>query len=125
MLGWPTSLLLPRDIRGQLCGEGYRMDTPYYYFLAPTVDLNVGICVKECPSSTGKPICIYEGTSSLPTTFCYTQIACDSIGRFCYPQEPEPRAKVDTYLSGPENVMRRIISDVYAVKVHLTPRTTT
>lgn len=113
--GWPTSLMHPRDFRGQLCGVGRRSDEKYLYYLAPTKDLNVAICVDECPSTTGKPIFIYEGRSKENTPFFYTQIQCDTVGNYCYPQEYKPREKVDKKLSEYENVFLRIISDLYNV----------
>lgn len=118
MNGWPTELVRPRDFRGQICGVGRHINRPYLYFLAPTVDLNVGMCVEKCPEKPGTQICLYDGkTENILTheNFCYTQIECDTHGMYCYPQETEPRELVDAFLSKPEAVLRRMIGDLFLV----------
>lgn len=81
--------------------------------MAPTIDPNVAICVENCPEKTGDPICIYDGkNSTLNTTFCYTQIATDTFGKYCYPQETEPREVIDDFLTKIEPTFRRMIGDI-------------
>lgn len=73
------------------------------------------MCVKECPQTTGKEICLYDGFNLEKTTFCYTEIATDPIGLYCYPEESGPRAKVDSYLSNYSNLSKRLIGDIFSV----------
>ena len=114
MKGWPTDLVKPRDIRGLICGEAELETKPFLYFLAPTVDPNVAICVESCPSTTGQQICIYDGKNSTQlTTFCYTQISTDTSGKYCYPTETEPREIIDNFLSEIEPTIRRMIGDLF------------
>lgn len=90
---------------------------PYLYFLAPSIDLNVAMCVDECPKTTGKPIKIYERDGQTETPFTYTRIQSDTIGKFCYPVEPTPRSKVQTFLEDPLRYSKRIIGDLYMVQM--------
>lgn len=120
MLGWPTQLTKPLDFRAQLCGMDELKDRPYLYFLTPSIDLNVAMCVEECPTTTGKPISLYEADGQKLTPFHYTKIQCDRIGKFCFPVEPTPRKKVDSFLTTPIRYAKAIIGELYLVGDRLT-----
>jgi hypothetical protein len=73
------------------------------------------MCVEECPTTTGKPINVYEKDGTTLTPFTYTRIQCDRIGKFCYPVEPTPRQKVENFLTTPIRYVKRIIGELFLV----------
>ena len=101
------------DFRAEICGSEALIDKPYQYFLTPTKDLNVALCVHQCPNTTGKQICMYDTDHTTPTIFCYVQMSSDQIGRVCLPQEPVTRAFVDQALSDTQNQVKRVFSDLW------------
>jgi len=42
------------DFRAEICGVGKLESRPYLYFISPTVDINVKMCVESCPETAGK-----------------------------------------------------------------------
>ena len=113
--GWPTLLTKPLDFRAKLCGVGSLKQRPYLYFLTPSIDLNVAMCVDVCPTTTGKPINMYEKDGSTLTPFTYTRIQCDTIGKYCYPGEPTPRTRIESFLTTPIKYIKRIIGELFLV----------
>lgn len=113
--GWPTILTKPQDFRAQLCGLGRLADKPYLYFLTPSIDLKVAMCVSECPATTGSPIALYDVDGKTATAFTYTQIQTDRIGKFCYPVEPTPRKLVEEYLTTPLKYAKRVVGEMFLV----------
>ena len=75
----------------EICGHGARIDLPYTYFLAPEKDIKISMCVKECPKTTGRSICLYKdnayrnGTTELPH-FCNSTLESSKYGTFCFPK---------------------------------------
>lgn len=59
------------DFREEICGINGLVNQPYLYYLEPSVDLNIAICVSECPTSTGLDICLYDIDHFTVTNFCY------------------------------------------------------
>ena len=116
IISWPSSLIVPRDFRAKLCGQDKFESMPYLYFLAPTIDPKVAMCVENCPTTTGKSICLYDGFSLEPTTFCYTELETKTVGLYCYPDESAPRANIDSFLSQGKNMIKRLIGDLYSVR---------
>ena len=115
--GWPTLLTKPLDFRAKLCGIENLKQRPFLYFLTPSIDLNVAMCVDQCPTTTGNPISMYEKDGSTLTPFNYTKIQCDQIGRFCYPVEPTPRALVESFLTTPTKLVKSIIGELFLVSL--------
>ena len=96
----PRVLLNPMDFRGQMCGIAPFASKPYIYYMAPNIDLNVAICVAECPQGTGAPIYLYHVGGETDTSFQYTQIDTKrKYGKYCYPTEPSTKKVVDDNLS--------------------------
>ena len=50
--GSSNRLMNGTDFRAEICGVDQRADRPYLYYIEPTVDTNVAICVSNCPNST-------------------------------------------------------------------------
>lgn len=50
------------------------------------------------------------------TPFCYTQGSTQVSGRFCLPDEPIDKQIVDTELSKPQNLIKRIAGDLGGVR---------
>jgi hypothetical protein len=98
-----------------MCGTGTLAHRPYLYYLTPSIDLNVAMCVEECPPTTGSPISIYEADGVNNTAFNYTRIQCDRIGKYCYPAEPSPRKTIDTHLSDILKLFRSVIGELFQV----------
>jgi len=107
------------DFRTVLCGVGNYADKPYLYFIDPVADINIGICVQNCPSTTGDTICLYKKDGITPTSFCYVQMQTTYNGRYCYPVEPINHAIVDTFLNSFYNSVRRTVTDFLIVNFFL------
>lgn len=103
------------DFRSVLCGYDNFSDKPYLYFINPVVDLNLRICIKHCPKSTGDTICLYKPDGVTPTSFCYIQMQTTYNGKYCYPVEPVNHKIVDTYLNSFYNSVRRTVADFFIV----------
>ena len=98
-----------------MCGVDKLKNRPYLYYLTPSIDLNVAMCVEECPPTTGSPISIYETDGVTLTAFNYTRLQCDRIGKYCYPAEPSPRKTIDTRLSDIVVLFRSVIGELFLV----------
>lgn len=59
------------DFREEICGIEGLINLPYLYYLQPSVDMNVAMCVDQCPTSTGVDICLYDIDHFTMTNFCY------------------------------------------------------
>ena len=104
------------DFRGVICGVDKYSDKPYLYFVNPVLDINVAICVKSCPQSTGNKICLYEKDGFTKTGFCYTQMQTSYSGKYCLPLEPVNRLIVDDFLNEFFNLVKRTSADFYLVR---------
>ena len=85
------------------------------YWPHPNVDLNVRMCVAECPEDTGRKICLYQRdgeTLHIADKFCYTAIQTTRYGRYCVPRESETKVTVDEWIVSWENVYRRALGDL-------------
>jgi hypothetical protein len=40
------------DFRAEVCGNGKFTNKHYLYFMTPTIDINVAMCVHKCPNAT-------------------------------------------------------------------------
>lgn len=58
-MSMPHKLGMGFDFRGLICGEAPLQNKPYLYKILPQTDLNLQICVSECPKLTGPQICLY------------------------------------------------------------------
>ncbi|KAL4473830.1 hypothetical protein ABPG74_022694 [Tetrahymena malaccensis] len=116
MQGQPNRLSNGNDFRGDICGVGILQDRQFQYFAAATIDLKVSICVTKCPQTTGQSICLYNLQGIIYPdewqNFCYQQLACDNLGRYCMPKEPLNRQAVEAYLSTTRNTVKRLSSDL-------------
>lgn len=54
MNGSSDRLMNGTDFRAEICGVEKRANRPFLYYLQPTVDPNVTMCVSNCPNSTVK-----------------------------------------------------------------------
>jgi hypothetical protein len=120
MYGWPTLLTQPMDFRAKLCGTQKLTHRPYLYYLTPSIDLNVAMCVSECPPTTGSPIKIYEDDGTTETSFTYTRLQCDRIGKYCFPVEPTPRKLIETHLTAPVTYIKTLAGELFIVGLNNT-----
>lgn len=81
--------------------------------------MSVSFCVKECPSSTGQTICLYDtkgidypNDDPYYAKFCYVQLRSDPLGKYCIPKEPINRSKVDVFLNQQSYMIKRFASDL-------------
>jgi hypothetical protein len=113
--GKPDRLYSGLDFRDEPCGFDHLEIRPYLYWPHPNVDLNVRMCVAECPEDTGRKICLYQrdGTSlHIADKFCYTAIQTQQFGRYCVPRESQTKITVDEWIVSWENVYRRALGDL-------------
>ena len=47
----------PMDFRAQMCGIEPFENKTFLYYLTPSIDINVTMCVNSCPNTTGSSIC--------------------------------------------------------------------
>jgi hypothetical protein len=104
--GAPERLSNGNDFRAEICGTGKYSNRTYQYFANAIIDVSVSFCVKECPSSTGQTICLYDtkgidypNDDPYYAKFCYVQLRSDPLGKYCIPKEPINRSKVDVFLN--------------------------
>ena len=50
--GSSNRLMNGTDFRAEICGVDQRSDRSYLYYVQPTVDTKVAMCVSSCPNST-------------------------------------------------------------------------
>ena len=81
------------DFRGRRCGRVELSHRPYVYYMNPSLDMNLRMCVESCPDSTGLKICLYKKDGVTPTTFCYTQMNTERYGSLCIPSEASTKKK--------------------------------
>ena len=82
-----------KDFRGKNCGKNQLSHRPYLYYLAPSLDVNVKMCVENCPNHAGMPICLYKKDGITKTIFCYTQMDTTLQGKICLPTEPSTKKR--------------------------------
>lgn len=110
-LGSVHRLSHPTDFRSELCGTNHLSGHPYVYFLQPLVDVEVRMCVRECPRETGPRICLYD-RSMKETIYCYDQLKTSLLDKVCMPVEPlNKQAIIRHQMATP--VSRQAISVVY------------
>lgn len=113
--GKPERLYAGLDFRSEACGFNQLEIRPYLYWPHPNVDLNVRMCVAECPQDTGRKICLYQRdgeTLHIADKFCYTAIQTTKYGRYCVPRESETKITVDDWIVSWENIYRRALGDI-------------
>jgi hypothetical protein len=60
------------DFRGELCGVDGLSGKEYLFWPAPTVDLDLKLCLEGCPVVyTPSTICLYEPDHETSTGTCY------------------------------------------------------
>ena len=82
-----------QDFRMQTCGKDARNSRPYTYYLAPEKDINIALCVEECPVLTGLIICLYKSNKDKNDTvelteekFCNSTLKSFKFGKYCIPK---------------------------------------
>lgn len=103
------------DFRAEICGVDGLVHLPYLYFGSPSQDTKVAWCVDQCPQTTGTKICMYDIDHFTVTPFCYVQMKCDQIGRFCMPNEPVNRVELESHLTTLQYQIKRFASDIWLV----------
>lgn len=97
----PHKLGRGNDFRGMICGQTPLETKPYLYKILPQSDLNLQICVSECPAETGKKICLYENDGNTATSFCYQTAASYPRGVFCVQKEHQSKVLIEAQLADP------------------------
>ena len=97
MQGWWCTERLSNgyDFRREFCGQGSRSDLKYTYFIDPIKDIQIAICVEQCPNTTGSPIFLYEKVEINKTKviqqlpqFSYSTLRSKKYAKYCYPFQP-------------------------------------
>ena len=103
------------DFRGRRCGRAELEDRPYVYYINPSLDMNLRMCVESCPDSTGLPICLYEPDGTTPTPFCYTQMNTLRSGSLCIPAEASTKRKfLESYFDTQRYMMSMVMELYYS-----------
>ena len=50
--GDANRLINGADFRAELCGTDKLKDKKFLYYLAPTIDVRITLCIEKCPNST-------------------------------------------------------------------------
>ena len=112
LIGVPYKLF-NHDFRARECGSNELASKPFLYYLQPSIDMNVKMCVEFCPNFTGAPICLYEPNGLNMTVFCYTQMTTEAVGSTCYPVEPFTRKRFIKNLESSTLWFISIVKDLY------------
>ena len=102
-----------KDFRGKNCGQNQLSHRPYLYYLAPSLDVNVKMCVTNCPNQAGLPICLYKKDGVTDTVFCYTQMDSRLEGTICLPTEPSTKKRFLEKQWEFEIILKDLIYDFY------------
>lgn len=112
LIGTPYKLF-NHDFRARECGFNELASKPFLYYLQPSIDMNVKMCVEFCPNYTGAPICLYEPNGINATVFCYTQMTTEAVGSTCYPVEPFTRKRFIKSLESSTLWFVSFVKDLY------------
>ena len=112
----PNNLAFGLDFRTKPCGNDELKNRSYLYFIKPNIDLNLKMCVFDCPPGTNYDMCLYRPNGvneHKETRFCYTSIQSRRVNKYCVPVEQKTRETVENHLNMFSNVLGRIIGDLF------------